>query len=69
MSITRIGRVITIWEKIFLKIRVYFDGPVSRKKVFLYYSHLIEKHLDVLVEVLEVQSSVDFEFCLDEELI
>ena len=42
---------------------------VTRKKVFLESSHLIETNLGVVVEFLEVQSSVYFEFCLDEELI
>ena len=65
--ITRIGRVITIWDEVFLKFRVYFDGMVRRKKVFYYSIHLIETYLDVVVEVLEVQRSVYFEVCLDEE--
>ena len=49
--------------------RVSFDGMVARKEVFSESSHRIETHLDVVVEVLEIQSSVSFEFCLDEELI
>ena len=36
-----IGRVITIWYKFFFNIRVFFGGLVSRKKVFLEYSHPI----------------------------
>ena len=32
-------------------------------------SHRTEKYLDVVVEVLEFQSSVVFEFCLDKEFI
>ena len=39
------------------------------KKVYLESSYFIERHLDVVIEVLEIQSSVYFEFCLDEELI
>ena len=69
LSITRIGRVITIWDKVFFKLRVSFDGLVSSKKVLLESSHRIETHLDVVAEVLEVQSSVDFEFYLDEDFI
>ena len=42
---------------------------VRRKKVFLEYSHHIETHLDVVVEILEVQINVSFELCLDEESI
>ena len=46
-----------------------FDGLASRKKVFLESSNRIETHVDVVVEVIEVQISVSFEFCLDEDLI
>ena len=42
---------------------------VTSKKVFYEYSHRIETHIDVVVEVLEVQSSVSFELCIDEEFI
>ena len=69
LNIPIIGRVITIWGEVLCKIRVYFDGMVTRKKVLLYSIHCIETHLDVIVEVLEVQSSVSFEFCLDEDSI
>ena len=48
---------------------MYFDGLVIRKKVFSESIHRIYTHLDVVVEVLEVQSRVIFELCLDEELI
>ena len=63
--ILRIGRVIMIWDGLFFKIRVYFDGLVSRKKVFLESSHLIDTHLDVVVEVLDVCSSFAFGLCID----
>ena len=33
-----------------------------------FFNH-IETHLDVVKEILEIQSSISFEFCLDEELI
>ena len=46
-----------------------FDGLVSRKKVFLESSHCIEENIDVVVKVIEVHSSVSFEFCLDEDFI
>ena len=54
MSIPIIGRVIMIWDEVFFKLRVSFDGMVSRKKVFLERSHRIEAHIYVVVEVLEV---------------
>ena len=46
-----------------------FDGLVIRKEVFSESIHRIETHLDVVKEVLDISSSVSFEFCLDEELI
>ena len=65
MNILRIGRFITIWDEVLFKLRASFDGMVSRKKVLLEYSQCIDKNIDVVVEVLGVHSSVDFEFCLD----
>ena len=58
-----------IWDEVFFKLRVYFDGLVTRKEVFLESIHCVEAHLDVVIEVLEIQSSVSFEFCLNEEFI
>ena len=58
-------RVIMIWYKVFFKTRVYFYGLVIRKKVFSEYINFIEKHIDVVLEVPDIQSSVAFEFCLD----
>ena len=69
LEIPGVGGVIAIWDKVFFKLRVSVDGQVIRKKVYLESSHRIERHLDVVIEVLEIQSSVSFEFCLDEELI
>ena len=69
LKIPIIVRVITIWDEVFCKLRVYFDGLVTRKKFLLDSSHRIDTHIDVVVEVLEVQSSVSFEFCLDEYFI
>ena len=61
--------MITIWDEVFFKLRVYFDGMVIRKKVFSGSGHLIETYLDVIVEVLEVHISVASELCLDEEFV
>ena len=58
--------VITIWDEVFCKLRVYFDGLVTRKDIFLESSHRIETHMDVFVEDIEIQSSVYFEFYIDE---
>ena len=69
LSITRIGRVITICDKVLFKIRMSFDGLVSINKVLLESSHRIETHIDMFVEFLEVQSSSSFEFCIDKEFI
>ena len=48
---------------------MYFDRLIFRKEVLFESSHLIETHLDVVVEFLEIQSSFSFELCLDEEFI
>ena len=69
LEIPGVGGVIGIWDKVFFKLSVSCDVLVIRKKVYSESSHRIERHLDVVIEVLEVQSSVSFEFCLDEELI
>ena len=61
--------MIAIWDKIFFKLRVSFDGLVIRKEVFFESIHCIETHLDVVKNVLEIQSSVSFEFFIDEDLI
>ena len=57
MGIKRIGRVIMICDKLFFKIRVSFDGLVSRNKVLFDSIHFIEAHLDVVAEVIGVRSS------------
>ena len=61
--------MIAIWDKALFKFGVSFDVQVIRKKVYLESSRRIDKHLDVVIEVPEIQSSVSFEFCIDEELI
>ena len=58
-----------IQDKVFYKLRVSVYRPVNRKKVFLKSSPRIETHIDVVVEVLRVQSSVYFEFYVDEEFV
>ena len=54
LSIPIIGRVITIWDEVFFKLRVYFDGIIIRKRFFSKSSHRIETHLYMIVEVIEV---------------
>ena len=61
-------RVITIWDEIFLKLVVSFDGLVRREKVFSESSHDIGIHIYVFGNVFEFQISVSFDFCLGEEL-
>ena len=61
--------MIAIWDEVFSKLRLSFDGLVIRKEVFSESSHCIYTQLDVFKEVLEIQISVSFELCLDEELI
>ena len=41
-------------DYVLFKLRVCFDGLVSRKKIFSKCSHHIDTHLDVVVKVLEV---------------
>ena len=61
--------MITIWYELFCKLRVSFDGIVTSKELFLDSSHSIEEHIDVVLKVLEIQISVSFELCLDEDII
>ena len=63
------GRVIMIWDEIFFKIRVSFYGLVRRKKVLSDSIQLIDTHIDVVVLVIEVHSSVAFGLCIDENCI
>ena len=65
MEITVLVRVIAIWDNVLFKLRVSFDGLVIRKKVLSESSHRIQRHLDVVKEVLGIYSSVSFEFYLD----
>ena len=66
LCIPRIGRVTTIRDEVFFKLRVSFYGMVIRKKFLSESSHCIDTHCDVVLEVLEVQSSVAFDLFLDE---
>ena len=59
-------RVRAIWDEELFKLIVSFDVLVIRKKILLIYSHRIETHLDVVVEVFEVQRSFTFELFLNE---
>ena len=69
LDIPVIGRVITIWDGVLFKLRLSFDGLLTRRQVLFESSHCIDTHIDVVVEVIEIQSSVSFEFCLDDYLI
>ena len=69
LDIPGIGRVIAIWDEVFFKLRVSFYGLVISNEVFSESIHRIETHIDVVKEVIEIQSSVPFELYLDEEII
>ena len=69
LNIPIILRVITIWDEVLLELVVSSYGLVVKKKIFLGYTHSIEKHIYVVVEALEVHISVSFEICLDEYFI
>ena len=69
LDIPGVGRVFAIWDKVFFKLRVSFDGLLIRKEVFSESSNRIETNIDVAKEIIEIQISVSFELYLDEELI
>ena len=54
LEIPGIVRVIAIWDELFFKLRVSFDGMVIRKEVFSESSHRIETHIYMVKEVLEI---------------
>ena len=58
-----------IWDEVFFKLRLCFDGLVRKKMFFSESSQIIDTDIDVVVEVLEVQISVAFELCINEEFI
>ena len=49
-----------IWNKLLLKLGVYFYGLVNSKEVLLESNNHIETNLDKVVENIGVQSSVSF---------
>ena len=69
LHIPKTGRMIGIWYDVFSRLRMSFDGLVSRNEVLSESSHCVEVHLDVVIGVLAIQSSFSFEFRLDEKLI
>ena len=69
LNISIIVRVIEICNELFCKLTGYFDGLVTRNKIFSNSIHRIDIHLDVVVEVHKVQSIFSFEFCSDEDFI
>ena len=54
LDIPVVGGVIVIWDKAFFKLRVSFDRLLIRKEVYSESSHRIERHLYVVIEVLEI---------------
>ena len=69
LDIPGIGRVIAISDEVLFKLIVSFGGLVTRKEVFSESSNIIEAHIYVVIKVLEIQSSVSFELCFDDDLI
>ena len=69
LCIPIIGRVRTILDEVSFKFRVSFDGLLIRKKDFLESRNQIETYFDVVAEAIEVQSSVAFDFCSNENFI
>ena len=65
LAISFEGDVIGIWDNVFFKIIVLIDVQEIRKEVFSEFSYCIERHIDVVIEILEIQSSVSFDFYLD----
>ena len=57
------------WDNVFFKIIVLLDVQEIRKKVYYEFSDSMERHLDVVKEIIDIKSGVSFEFCLDEELM
>ena len=69
LAISDVGAVIGIWDNVLFKIIVLLDGQVIRKELFSEFSYRIERHLYVVIEIIDIQSSFSFELYLDEELI
>ena len=58
MRITIIGREREICHKLSFKLRVSFYVLVSSKYIFLYYGNHIDTNIDVVVYIIELNSSV-----------
>ena len=69
LNIQIIGRVITIWDEVFFRLRVSWDGLVIRKKVLSESSHHIDTNIYVVIEVIELHIRVVFKLYLGEEFI
>ena len=54
LEIPGIGRVIATCDEVLFKLRVSFDGLVTREEIFSESSHHIEAHLDVVIEFLDI---------------
>ena len=44
--------MIAIWDEVFFKLRLSFDELVIRKEVLSESIHRIERHIDVVIEVI-----------------
>ena len=64
LDIPGTGRVIAIWDEVLFTISVSFVGLVNRKEVFYESNQRIDTHIDVVIEVLEIQISVSFNLFL-----
>ena len=60
LAIPGVGAVIGICDNVFFKIIVLLDVQEIRKKVYSEFSDSMERHIDVVIEILEIQSSVSF---------
>ena len=54
LAIPGVGDVIGIWDNVCFKISALLDGQVIRKELFSESSHRIERHIDVVIEILEI---------------
>ena len=69
LCIIRIRRKLLIWYGVLIKLWMYFDVLVSRKKVLSDSSHCTLTDIYVVVEVIDVHKSVAFQLCIDEEFV
>ena len=61
--------MVTIWDEVFYKLRVSFDGLVTREEVFSESCHRIEAYLDLVVKFLDINSSLSFQIGIVEDFI